>query len=182
MESPRDAILGAITRPRQEPMAVRRSPGGWVSSLGGHVPARRETIRFLKERIGADFGLLAVAFDDEDGHDRFMVFGVARQADGGWAASGGAGGSGREPAAATVPWANFGAWSSNRRFCAGGRVHGEAVRRVRMLDAAGQAIADTVDGGIALLTRPGHFEPPWSVELYAGDGSLLRRHPLPGGR
>jgi len=84
MDSPQAAVVQALLRPRQEPRVVKRSAGGWVTRLGGHVPARRETIRFRKERIAANVGLLAVEFEDEDGQRHFGVRGVVRQADGAW--------------------------------------------------------------------------------------------------
>lgn len=182
MDDAQAAVVQALTRPRQEPTVVRRSAGGWVSRLGGHVPARLETIRFRKARFWADYGLLAVEFEDEDDRRHFGVRGVTRQGDGAWTVSGGAGGGGWETSTATAPWANLGAWWDDRRFCAGGRVHGDAVRRLRLVDAAGRTVEDTVDEGIALVMHMGPFEQPWSVELYAADDTLLRRHPFHGGR
>lgn len=135
-----------------------------------------------KARFWADYGLLAVEFEDEDDRRHFGVRGVTRQGDGAWTVSGGAGGGGWETSTATAPWANLGAWWDDRRFCAGGRVHGDAVRLLRLVDAAGRTVEDTVDEGIALVMHMGPFEQPWSVELYAADDTLLRRHPFHGGR
>lgn len=180
MDSPEEAVVRALTRPRQESRVIRRTANGGVARLGGHVPARPETIHFLKEQIAADTGLLAVAFEDVDGQQYFWTWGVSRQADGGWAVGGGAGGSGQETSTASVPWANLGAWWNDRHFCAGGRVHDPSVQRLRLVDGAGRTVEDTVDEGIVLLTRAGPFQQPWNVELYAAAGRLVRRHPFHG--
>lgn len=157
------------------------SPAGWTASVGGHVPARRETIRFLKERLDGDQAMLAVEYEDEDGRGHFAVWGLMRHAGGAWKVSGAAGGGRHEPPS-TAPWANFGGWRDGRSFRAGGRVHGQEVRSVRMVDATGRAIDDTVDDGIALLMHAGPFDQPWTVVLCGADGTLLRSHPFPGGR
>jgi hypothetical protein len=47
-------------RPRQEPRSVKRSGSSWTAITGGHVPARADTIRFVRERFPDDRGLVAV--------------------------------------------------------------------------------------------------------------------------
>ena len=94
--------------------------------------------------------MVAVEFEDTEGRAWDYVFGAVQQADG----------RGRPPAeqAAEVvilsrsrsPWAHFGGRGWPRFLCLGGRVYGEGVTLVRVIDARGRVLEDNVDGAIAL--------------------------------
>lgn len=59
------------------------------------------------------------------------------------------------------PWANFGGWGWPRRFlCLGGRVHGEGISQVRLVDALGRIVEDIVDEGMALILRNAPLDMP----------------------
>ena len=179
---PQQAVLDWLTRPRQEPRTVTGSASGWTATTGGHVPARRETISFVRERFAGDRAMLAVEYDDDDGQALFYVFGVARDAHGSWRITSASGG-GRSAPEGTVPWANLGGSWSDQAAAAGGRVHGPDVRHVRLLAADEQSDEDDIgETGIALLLADGPFPQPWTVELYDGAHRLLRTHPFRGGR
>ncbi len=146
------------------------------------MPARSNTIRFVRERFLDDRGLLAVEFEDEDDRSWFMVFGVTRSGAEDWRMTGAAGGGRTEPWIA-VPWANLGGWWGDHIACAGGRVHGAEVRKVRLVAAGGESTDDDIgESGVALLLAVGAFAQPWTVELYNAAGGLVRSHPFSGGR
>lgn len=177
MNTPRDAIIADLTRP-----PGTASPGarpGATAYRGGHAfQARRETIRFLKERVEGGRAMLAVEFEDTEGRPWQWVVGVGQQADGTWKADGGAGGSGREPERRS-PWANFGGWGWPRFLCLGGRVHGEGVARVRLVDARGHLVEDQVEKRFALLLSNDAVEMPCRIELLDSAGTVLATQPWP---
>lgn len=140
---------------------------------GGHpFQARPDSIRFLKERVEGDRAMLAVEFEDTEGRPWQYVFGAIRQADATWRAAGGAGGSGHGPRSRT-PWANFGGWGWPRFLCLGGPVYGEDVTQVRLIDARGRTVEDSVDAGIALLLSNEPVEMPCQIELRDTNGAVI---------
>jgi hypothetical protein len=182
VHDPDEPIINRLTRPREVPRSVRRSANGWTATVGGHVPARLGTIRFVRERYVDDRGLVAVEYEDEDGRSWFMVFGVTLVDSDGWQVTGAAGGGRSEPESST-PWANLGGWWNDRVACAGGRVHGAEVRQVRLVAADGKSAEDGIgESGVALVIADGPFTQPWTVELYDAAGGLVRKHPFRGGR
>ncbi|HKA10090.1 MAG TPA: hypothetical protein VKI99_06440 [Candidatus Dormibacteraeota bacterium] len=182
MKDPHELIIANLLRAREEPRSVSRSGGGWTATVGGHVPARPQTIRFVRERFVDHCGLLAVEYQDEEDQSWFMVFGVRRSSADDWQMTGAAGGGRWEPRS-SMPWANLGAWWNQRVACAGGRVHGAEVKKVRLVGADGTTAEDDIgESGIALVLAVGPFARPWTVELYDGAGILLRTHPFSGGR
>ena len=178
-----EPIVARLRRPREKPRAVRRSGSGWgTDTTGGHVPAGPDTIRFVRERFVDDRGLLAVEYEDEDHRPWYMVFGVSRSGAEDWRITGAAGGGRSEPRS-SVPWANLGGWWNDRIACAGGRVQGAEVRRVRLVAAAGETAEDDIgESDIALVLAVGPFAQPWTVGLYDAAGDLLRSHPFKGDR
>ncbi len=182
MNDPHEPIIARLTRPREEPRLVRRSRSGWTATTDGHVPARSDTIRFVRERFVDNSGLLAVEYEDEDDRPWFMVFGVTRSGAKDWRITGAAGGGRSEPPS-PMPWANLGGWWNDRVACAGGRVQGAEVRKVRLLAADGETAEDDIgESGIALMLAAGPFVQPWTVELYDAAGGLLRSHPFKSSR
>ena len=142
------------------------------------MPARPETIRFVKERRDGDLAM--VAFEYVDVQDRAWEGWVGvRLTDGVWRVTGGASGSAGNQPRSPAPWANLGSTWSERLSMAGGRVHGEGIVRARLVSTSGAAVEDSVDDGIALLLAPGPFPRPWTVELYDASGALLGSHPYP---
>jgi hypothetical protein len=182
VNDPHEPITRQLTRPREEPKSVSRSRSGWTAILGGHVPARPDTIRFVRERFVDDRGLVAVEYDDEDDRSWLMIFGITRIEADGWQVTGSGGGSRFEPES-SMPCANLARWRNGCGACAGGRVHGADVRKVRLVAADGKIAEDDIgESGIALVIADGPFTQPWTVELYDAAGSLVRRHPFNGGR
>jgi hypothetical protein len=180
MDDPKAAVAAWLTRAAEEPRSERQGTGGWTAVTGGHVPARPESVRFVKERQDGDLAMVAFEYVDVEDREWHGWLGVER-VDGAWRTVGGSFGSGANPPSPT-PWANFGAAWSEGLAMAGGRVHGEGVARVRLLSDSGDAVEDSVDDGIALLVFAGPFPRPWTAELYDASGALLRSHPCPGGR
>src|SRR5262250_1938374 len=147
-DSPREAIIGDLTRPPGQPIPHRARRGAVVYRGGHPFQARPETIRFLKERRHGRQALVAVEFEDTAGNQWRYVCGAISPNGAGWEAQGAAGGSGREPDRAE-PWANFGGWGLPRFLCLGGTVHGP-VDRLRLVDAGGMVVdEDTVDDRVA---------------------------------
>ena len=146
------------------------------------MPARADTIRFVRERFVDDRGVVAVEYDDEDDRSWFMIFGITRTDADGWQLTGAGGGSRFEPES-SMPWANLACWWNDHGASAGGRVHGAGVRKVRLVAADGKTAEDDIGAsGIALLIADGPFTQPWTVELYDAAGELVRTHPFHGGR
>jgi hypothetical protein len=182
VDDPHDLIVNSLMRPREGPRSVSRSSSGWTAIVGGHVPARPDTIRIVRERFLDGRGLVAVEYEDEDDRAWFMVFGITRSDADGWRMAGASGGGRSEPQS-SVPWANLGGWIDGPAAYAGGRVHGATVRRVRLGAADGRTADDDVgDSGIALVIANGSFPQPWTVELYDADGALVGTHPFHRGR
>ena len=185
MNTLREAIVSDVTRP---PAAGRRlpwfSPGATIYRCGHPYQARPETIRFLKERVEGNRAMVAVEFEDTEARPWRYVFGAVQQPDETWKAAGGAGGGGSE-LQSHGPWANFGGWGWPRFLCLGGRVYGEGVAQVRLIDAVGKTIEDGVDDGIALLLSNDPVEMPCRIELRDAAGAVLAIQawpPEPGSR
>jgi len=177
MKTPREAIVSDITRPPGL-ASPGSSPGATIYRGGNPFQARPETIRFLKERVEGGRAMLAVEFEDTEAHPWRFVFGAVQQPDGTWKAEGAGGGGGHEPQA-RGPWANFAGWGWPRFICLGGRVHGEGVRKVRLIDAAGRSIQDRVDDGIALLLSNNPVEMPCRIELLDAGDTILATQAWP---
>jgi len=180
MNTPREAIVADITRPPG--IALSRPPG--VASpgssprptiyRGGHpFQARPDTIRILKERVEGSRAMVAVEFEDTEARPWRYVFGALQQTNGTWNAAGGAGGGAGWEHQARGPWANFGGWGWPRFLCVGGWVYGESVAQVRLIDARGQIVEDSVDDGIALLLSNEPIDMPCRIELRDVSGAVL---------
>jgi hypothetical protein len=181
MNSPREAIVADITRP-PVPGKPGSSPGA-VMHEGGHAfQARPETIRFLRETVQGELALLAVEFEDTEGRPWRYLFGALQQSDGTWKAAGGAGSGGGPELRRAEPWANFGGWGWPRFLCLGGRVHGDRVRTVRLTDAEGFTVEDTVKNGYSMLLVPKPVKQPFQIALLDSDGMILATQPWPPGR
>ena len=120
-------MVAALTREPEAPRSVRHGAGGWTSTTGGHVPARPETIRFVKERQDGDLAMVAFEYVDVEDREWHGWIGVERVSES-WRTTGGSTAAGTNPPRSSAPWANFGSVWGERRFMAGGRVHGEGVR------------------------------------------------------
>jgi hypothetical protein len=132
----------------------------------------------LKERVVGSRGLAAVRGVSPDGRDLFGIVELARGVDDDWRLAGGTWGLENPTGQELEPFANFaGGWGPDGCW-AGGRVHGEAVHHVRMVDASGEnTVEDTVDDGVALLLLDAPCVSPCTVELYDAAGALLRTQP-----
>ncbi len=189
MDSPREAIVADITRPpvpgKPATSPGPGSPARWSATTyqGGHpFQARPETIRFLKETVQGELALLAVEFKDTEGRPWRYVFGARQQGDRTWRAAGAAGGGGGPELRRAEPWANFGGWGWPRFLCLGGRVHGDRVRTVRLTDAEGLTVEDTVENGYAVLLVPEPVRLPCQIALLDSTGVVLAIQPWPPGR
>ncbi len=180
MNSPQEAIVADITRP-PVPGQPGRSPGA-IMYRGGHpFQARPETIRFLRETVQGERALLAVEFEDTEGQPWRYVFGAVQQGDGTWRAAGGAGGGGGPGPRREGPSANFGGWGWPRFLCLGGRVHGDRVRTVRLTDAEGLSVEDTVENGYSVLMVLEPVKLPCQIALLDFSGVVLATQPWPPG-
>jgi hypothetical protein len=160
MDNPREVVIDAIVN--------------WPSPRAFADPARPETIRVLRERIGGAQAMVAVEFEDAGGRHYEALCGAVREQDGSWRASGmAAAGSGHAPTHVT-PWANFGGWGWPQFLCVGGRVYGESLATVRVIDAAGVIVEDGLENGIALLVHDGPIALPCTIELLDRAGTVLR--------
>lgn len=117
--------------------------------------------------------MLAVEFEDTEARPWHCVFGAVQQPDGTWKAGGGSGGIVSPEPQPRGPWANFGGWGWPRFLCLGGRVHGEGIAQVRLIDAVGRTIEDSVDDGIALLLSNEPVEMPCRIELRDNGGAVV---------
>lgn len=178
--------MADITRPAvpARPPGPRGAGGGWQAAVyrGGHpYQARPSTIQVVKERIEGPHALLAFEFEDTEGRAWRYVYGAVRQADGTWKAAGGAGGGGAgDPKLEHGhPWANFGGWGWPCFLALGGWVHGHQVAGVRLIDAGGKVVEDSVDQGVALLWNGEAMEMPCVLELRDGEGHVLRTQEWP---
>ncbi len=179
---PRDAVIAFITRPAVPATSSKAGPGGWTATTyrgGQGHQANAATIRVIRERVRGGGALVAVEYDDTAGDSWFYVYGVQLQADGNWRVSGGAGGSAAGEPARSAPWANLGGWGNDTNMCAGGRVHGDGVRRVRLTSPDGRTFEDHVESGIALITGKVPFGTRFAVDLLDGAGAVLGTHPWP---
>ena len=178
MDAVREAIVNDITRP-----LGTASPGsspGATTYRGGHpFQARVDTIRFMKERVEGNRAMAAVEFEDTEAEPWYCVIGALQQPDGSWKVDGGTSGRGGPEPEPRGPWANFGGWGWPQFLCLGGRVHGEGVSKVRLIDAAGRTVEDTVDDGIALLLGKAPVEMPCRIELLDARGALLATQSWP---
>src|SRR5262249_3033132 len=118
MYTPREAIVGDITRPPGS-ASPGSSPGATIYRGGHPFQARPDTSRFLKERVDGGRAIAAVEFEDTEARPWRYVFGAFQQADGAWKAAGGAGGGGGWEPRARSPWANLGGWGWPRFLCLG---------------------------------------------------------------
>lgn len=149
---------------------------------GGHpYQARPSTIQVVKERIQGSYAMVALEFEDTEGRAWRYVYGAVQQPDGSWRAAGGSGGGagGAPHPEQTHAWANFGGWGWPRFLALGGWVHGDQVARVKLIDARGSIIEDSVDHGVALLWSGEAVEMPCTLELRDAEGHVLRTQAWP---
>jgi hypothetical protein len=178
MKTPLEAIVRDITRPAV-PSSLGSSPGARIYRGGHPFQARPETIRVLKERVEGARAMLAIEFEDTEQRSWQYVFGAVQRSDGSWEASGGAGGGGGHEPEHRGPWANFGGWGWPRFLCLGGRVYGEGVADIQLVDAKGRATEDHVAGGIALLLSNDPVEMPCRIELRDSEGAVVATQTWP---
>lgn len=178
MNTPREAIVSDITRPPGT-ASPGSSPGATICRGGHPFQARSDTIRFLKERVEGNRAMAAVEFEDTEAQPWYCVIGALQQPDGSWKVDGGTSGRGGPEPQPRGPWANFGGWGWPRFLCLGGRVHGEVVSKIRLTDAAGRTVQDTVENGIALLLINASVEMPCEIELLDAGGALLATQTWP---
>lgn len=176
---PRRAVVAHLVAPAAA-AAGGASPGRPVARIlsGKSFSAQRETIRFLKERGGADRRLFAVDFEDADDRPWFWLLAAERDERGGWSARGVAGGGGGAPRR-PAPWLNFcGAWGRGRLY-GGGRIHpgGVELSRVRVTLANGAELEDDTEGDVALFVS-NQDAAPLTVELFDAAGRLAASHPV----
>jgi hypothetical protein len=178
---PRQAILDHICAPPGVLTVTGQSPGGWQSGVvtGGPLSsADPDSVRFLKERHGAQQVLYAVAYLDRDGRDHLEIIGVARQPDGTWTISGGAGGSGHSPGR-DRPWVNLGGWWSSNLFCGGGEVTGpgaEQAHQVELVLGDDTTVNDDIEHNVVLFLVEHAVQFPGTANILAADGRLLASH------
>jgi hypothetical protein len=110
--------------------------------------------------------MLAVDFKDTEGRPWRYVYGAVSQPDGTWKSAGCAGGGGGPEPQRAGAWANLGGWGWPAYLCLGGRVYGEDVQAVRLTDARGLVVEDTVGNGVALLLSNDPVEMPCRLELH----------------
>ena len=61
-------------------------------------------------------------------------------------------------------------------------MHGDRVRTVRLTDAEGLTVEDTVENGYSVLLVPEPVKLPCQVELLDSGGVVLATQPWPPGR
>src|SRR5438309_2263802 len=143
MNTPREAIVRDVTRPAAAGWRLPWfSPGARIYRGGHPFQARPNTIRFLKELVEGSRAMVAVEFEDTEARTWRYVFGAVQQPHGTWKPSGGAGGGGGRERQPRGPWANFGGWGWPRFLCLGGRVYGQSVAQVRLIDTVGRTAED----------------------------------------
>lgn len=173
---PVDAVRAWVSRPAVPATTTRTDPGGWVASTypgGSGHQARTDSLRIIRQKTQGTRAMVAVEYQDQDGHAWYYVCGVSKGDDANWTVTGGAAGSSDGHPRRLEPWANLGGWGNRRFLCAGGRVYGDQVSRIRLVGADGQAIEDNVDGGYALLIGDLPFGEPYTIELFDVHGQLL---------
>jgi len=178
-----DAVRAWLTAPPVPAATTRTDPGGWVATTyagGSGHQAQSNSIRVLREKVEGGRALLAVEYLDTEGRFHSGVYGAVQTEAGTWAFSGGAGGAGEGEPARSQPWANLGGWGNRKFLCAGGRVHGDGVSRVRLVNPEGLSIEDQVEHGIALLIGDMAFSDAYRVELLDASDRLLASHPWGG--
>lgn len=181
-EDPRQAIIDAITGPAGHRSVTRQSPGGLQSVLvrgGPLVPARADSITFLKERGLGRHRLYAVSYVDQEGRSHLDYVGVTQAPEGSWHRSGGAGGSGQGPLRER-PWVNFAGWWGPQIFCAGGQVIGtdaQLAGRVELTFSDGTTLGDSVEDQLVLFLEERSLTPPATARIFDAHGELIAQHP-----
>lgn len=148
-----------------------------VTGFGAGLPARPGAIRVLRERVVADRALVYIQWVDE--HDRgwSATRGAQRTGDT-WVAGRASSGSGAVDRPG--PWVSLGGWwgGPDQRCYAGGRVYGDRITAVRVIDTDGRAMSDApIDGITLLISEPG-FTTPTSIELYDEKGHRVAAQPF----
>ena len=182
---PADAVRAWVGRAAVAPATTRTDPGGWLARTytgGSAHEAKPDSLRIRRQKIQGTDALLAVEYQDQNGHWLSYVYGLSKKDDATWTVIGGAGGSldGQPPW--PEPFANLGGWGNREFLCAGGRVQGATVSRVRLVAADGQALEDEVVEGYALLMGDLPFNEEYTLELLDGTGHVLGRQRWGGRR
>jgi hypothetical protein len=154
---------------------------GFVTG-GPPASASPESLRFLKERRGATQTVFVVTYTDDGGLDHLDIVGVRQQPDGGWAFSGGAGGSGGSPDR-DQPWINLAGWWSEDHLCAGGQIAGagsERVRHVRLTFQDGITVEDDTEHQVALFLVEQGVQRPVVASLLDAEGNVINTHSVLG--
>jgi len=171
--------LQFISRPAVTLSKTRAEAGGWVASAyqgGSGHQANPASIHVVREKVQGERALVALEYEDTEGRHWSYVYGAHLQNDGNWKASGGWGGSDTGHPQRPLPWVNLGGSGNDSSFCAGGRVHGEGVDRVRLTSPDGRTIEDQIQNGVALLLGDAPFGVPYTVELLDHSGNVIGTH------
>ena len=176
---PGDAVRAWVSRPAVAATTTRADPSGWVARTytgGSAHEAKADSLHILRQKVLGARALVAVEYEDQDGHSLSYVCGALENDDATWTVTGAAGASRDGHPPRPEPWANLGGWGNQRFLCAGGRVHGDGVSLIRLVGADGQAIEDIVAQGYALLIGDLPFGESYTVELFDAAGQLLATH------
>ncbi len=126
-------------------------------------------------------GVLAFTFESDSGAPYRGLGGVDRSPDGSWHATGGA--SSKIPlAAADTKWLSVGSWTSGPGVSIGLWIARNDARSLRVIDADGRQMEDTIENGVALSIRLGDG---WNLrastaELLDSDGRVIESGPVWG--
>jgi hypothetical protein len=152
-----------------------------LKEVGGKpLPFRvvEKTIGFVKKRGAPDRQLWWVTCDSDGGprgreHWAWTVL-VSRDESLGWTAHGEAGGSGLLPVRGSA-WANLGGGWGRQGFNAGGTVEdaGQGVSLVRLTDARGSTLEDTVEDGVVLFLSDEPVTMPMRLDLLHVNGRVI---------
>ncbi len=127
------------------------------------------------KRIGSE-AVVAVTFGDRTGRMRLALVGATRDVSGSWDPTGAYVGTER-PAQAGSSWTASGGWSSGEitsEGVFGGWVADRSAAQVRLRDASGRAVTETVEDGVAIFHWVSGTDLSRSeAELLADDGRVI---------
>lgn len=160
-----------------------------------HRPVDPATLRFLREKQRPGWRLYEVTFQELDGEQRRMIFMLQQKDDGSWRYYGGGTSSDMQNQWSKVfapvrdhPLLFLGTQGSimdNRQYLqiAHGDVidNGFQVKRVRLVNKAGQILEDVVEDGYVFFAckLEEQVQLPMQAELYDQEGKLVWRQKIP---
>ena len=137
------------------------------------------SVEVVRVKRDGDDAVVAARFEDQSGRPRRAMVGFV-SVDGAWRGTGGFSEAAQSTGDAHPAWhSGFWSHSGGRRLVSGFWVAEPTAVSLRVTDVAGRVLADTVEGGVAVVVGSGDFDVSRAtVELLDADDGVIVAGPV----